>query len=79
MRQEIICHDISDREYAVSPDKFIFRPSVYGVLIEDGKILLSRQWDGYDFPGGGMNIDETLEEALLREFWEETGLRVRPL
>jgi len=59
--------------------KFRFRPSVYGILIEDDKILLSKQWDGYDFPGGGVEIYETLEEALVREFFEETGLKVKVL
>ncbi|MDZ7756151.1 NUDIX domain-containing protein [Rhodohalobacter sp.] len=27
-------------------------------------------------PGGEVNFGETLEEALIREFQEETGLRV---
>ncbi len=28
-----------------------------------------------EFPGGGVEIWETLREAVLREVWEETGLR----
>ncbi|MFA5155155.1 MAG: NUDIX hydrolase [Patescibacteria group bacterium] len=79
MKSQVICHDIKGNEYEVPPSRLKFRPSVYGVLIEDGQVLLSRQWDGYDFPGGGVEIDETLEEAVAREFWEETGLKVRPL
>ncbi|MFA5184081.1 MAG: NUDIX hydrolase [Patescibacteria group bacterium] len=79
MKEKVICHDKDNKEYAVAPDQLVFRPSAYGLLIEDGKVLLSRQWDGYDFPGGGVEIDETLEEAVVREFWEETGLKVRPL
>jgi len=39
--------------------------------------LLSKQWDGYDFPGGGAELDETINEALKREFWEETGFKVK--
>lgn len=70
---------MDNRRYEVGPEKLIFRPSVYGILIEDGKILLSKLWDKYEFPGGGVNIDETLEEALIREFEEETGIRVKPL
>lgn len=38
-----------------------------------------QQWDGYDFPGGGINLGETLEEALKREVWEETGIKVKVL
>lgn len=69
--------DRDKNEGEISVDKLIFRPSVYGVLIEDGKILLSKQWDGYDFPGGGVDLGETIDEALEREFWEETGLKVK--
>ncbi len=73
------CRDINGRESEVPINKFKFRPSVYGILIEDDKILLSRQWDGYDFPGGGIDIDETIEEALKREFVEETGIQVESI
>ncbi|MBO5612367.1 MAG: NUDIX hydrolase [Prevotella sp.] len=31
------------------------------------------------FPGGFMNIDETAEEAVVRELEEETGLRLNKL
>lgn len=51
-----------------------WRPSVYGVAIRDDKVLLVPQWDGYDFPGGGVNLGETIDEAFRREIWEETGL-----
>jgi len=76
MGKKIVCHDIKGEETAVDSNQLIFRPSVYGILIEDGKVLLSKQWDGYDFPGGGVNMNETLEEALKREFIEETGLEI---
>jgi ADP-ribose pyrophosphatase YjhB (NUDIX family) len=57
--------------------QLIFRPSVYAVIIEDERVLLSKQWDGYDFPGGGIELGETIEEALAREVKEETGLDIR--
>lgn len=79
MKSQVICHDKDNNQYAVTPDQLKMRPSAYGLLIEDGKILLSKQWDGYDFPGGGMEIDETWEETLIREFQEETGLDIQPL
>lgn len=74
--KNIKCRDVHGKESEAPINKFKFRPSVYGVLIEDGKILLSRQWDGYDFPGGGIEIDETIEEGLKREFVEETGIQI---
>lgn len=75
----ITCKDVNGKECEAPIDKLQFRPSVYGILIEENKILMSRQWDGYDFPGGGIEIDETIEEALKREFHEETGIQVEPI
>lgn len=66
--------DVHGKKYEVSINKLSFRPPVYGVILKDGKVLLSKQWDGYDFPGGGVEIGETIEQALLREVKEETGL-----
>ena len=75
--QKVTYRDINNNTGEVEVDKLFFRPSVYGVLIENNKILLSKQWDGYDFPGGGVEIYETISDALEREFWEETGLKVK--
>ena len=73
-----LCRDINDKWHRVPVSKLTgFRPSVYGVIIRGNKVLLSPQWDGYDFPGGGVNLGETIEHALVREVWEETGLRVK--
>lgn len=77
MEKKIVCHDVFGKEIEVDASQLIFRPSVYGILIEDGKILFSKEWDGYDIPGGGVKIQETLEEALGREFKEETGLEIK--
>lgn len=76
-RKRIVCHDVHGKKTEVDANQLRFRPSVYGILIEEGRVLLSKEWDGYDFPGGGANIDETMEDALIREFLEETGLKVR--
>ena len=79
MSKKVICHDQYGKLYGINADKLTFRPSIYGILIKKNKILLSKQWDGYDFPGGGAEINETIEEALKREFWEETGLKVKSI
>lgn len=72
-----VCRDWNEEKHEVSESEMTFRPSVYGILIRDEKILLSPQRDGYDFPGGGIEVGETIEQALAREFREETGLTVR--
>lgn len=56
-----------------------FRIGVFGVIMEDGKVLLGRRRDidWWNLPGGGMELGETVDEALRREVLEETGLVVR--
>lgn len=74
--KKVICRDIENKYHEVPVEKLTFRPSVYGVIIKKGKILLSKQWDGYDLPGGAIELGETIEEALIREVKEETGVDV---
>ena len=77
MEKKVICHDIGGNEFEVPASELKFRPSVYAIIIKDSEILLSKQLDGYDFPGGGVNLGETLKEALIREVKEETGFDVK--
>lgn len=54
---------------------------VYGLVIEDNKILLIKKktgpYDGkLDLPGGSFEFGETPEETLIREFKEETNLEL---
>ncbi len=72
----IICRDLWGKKKRVAVSKLAFRPSVYGVIIRNNKVLLSPQFDSHNFPGGGIHLGETIDEALAREVWEETGLRV---
>ena len=49
------------------------------VIVREDKILLQRRSDNasWGLPGGILELDETYEEAALREVREETGLTVR--
>jgi mutator protein MutT len=57
---------------------------VGAVLIHEGRVLLIRRGKEplkgrWVVPGGTVELGETLEDALVREIQEETGLVVRPL
>ena len=55
-----------------------YRPNVGIVVANDyGQVLWARRIGGHDawqFPQGGINEDETPEQALYRELHEEIGL-----
>ncbi len=72
----VVCRDKDKKEYNVPVSELVIRPSVYAVIIRDDKVLLVHQWDGFDFPGGGIDPGEDMREALVREVREETGLEV---
>lgn len=62
----------------------ISRTGVYGVAKENGKVLLVIQKSGpfaglFDLPGGGIDFGEDLNQALHREFIEETGMDFRSM
>jgi 8-oxo-dGTP diphosphatase len=49
------------------------------IVADDGEILLvhSPKWNvGYTIPGGKLEKGETREQAVVREVFEETGLKV---
>lgn len=57
--------------------------SVTGVVIREGKVLLARHTYGGGagkliLPGGYVENNETPQAALIREYLEETGVRVEP-
>ncbi len=76
MAKTVVCVDAYGKEYEVSLKKLEWRPSVYAVVVKDDEILLSKQFDGYELPGDGMEIGEMPEETAIRETKEETGIIV---
>ena len=58
--------------------------SVTGIVIRDNKVLLARHTYGPGkgkliVPGGYVKWQESPQEALKREYMEETGVEVEPL
>jgi 8-oxo-dGTP diphosphatase len=56
-----------------------FRVGVFALIFDDeGRVLLVHRndIDWWNLPGGGMELGETVDEAVQREVREETGLEV---
>ncbi len=59
-------------------DRDGYRPNVGIILLGDnGKVFFAKRYhdNGWQFPQGGINSDETSEEAMYRELYEEIGLK----
>lgn len=67
------------KTYSDPPEKT--RIASRGIIIENGKILLSYEKNTgvYMSPGGGLEDGETLDDCCIRELREETGCEVRPI
>lgn len=66
----------------MTTEKFKLRSAVYLLPIKDNKILLSKRFntgwmDGkYSLISGHIDGNETVFEAMVREAWEEAGLKI---
>ncbi len=86
----IPCYLLNDNTVTFDTDRVIgikktsWTQSVTGVLIKDGCVLLGRHTYGAGkgkliVPGGYLTIGETPEQAIVREYLEETGVEVKPV
>src|SRR5690554_4238732 len=62
-------------------EKFHRHLGIYGVCKKGKNLLTVRKTRGpyknrYDLPGGSIEANETLVQALHREFVEETGMKI---
>lgn len=58
--------------------------AVSAAIFRDGRVLIARRARSpahglYTLPGGGVELGETLEEAVIREVLEETALTIEPV
>lgn len=54
---------------------------VTAAILDNGRLLAvyRQETDRWDAPGGYLDRDEAIDEAVRRTVWEETGLLVRPV
>lgn len=71
----ICCYDIWSNPVQVSPDTIAFSPAVFGIMIEGGKVLLTRhpQTNLWHPPGCLLGLLETPLQAVRRHFLALTG------
>ncbi len=70
---------MSEREYPLSPMVGVGAVVLLGnraLLVRRAQAPLAGEWS---LPGGAVELGETLEQAIVREVVEETGLTVRPV
>lgn len=76
--EKVVTVDVLGGEHEAKVEGLIPKVHVYGIAVQDGKALVSPQFDGYDWPGGTFELGESTIETLRREFKEETGYDVEP-
>lgn len=71
--------ELDTKDYDINGTAFV-RHSARCIHIQNGLIAMvhSVKYDYYKFPGGGIEHNESKEEAVIRETREEAGLVVIP-
>lgn len=75
---------VHERPVLPQKKKTIFIEMSTGILIKDGKVLIQKRqaddvWANlWEFPGGRLKEGESPEQTVVREFYEETELRIAP-
>ncbi|MBE0700098.1 MAG: NUDIX domain-containing protein [Acholeplasmataceae bacterium] len=72
-------------DFVINKEEFVVfdhvkkRYAVRAIIIKKNKILMIKTSQGdYKFPGGGVIGEESHEEALKREVFEESGYKINP-
>ena len=65
----------------VGQDRFICPAAAALIVDNNGHVLLQRRGDdgSWALPGGGMELGERIDQTVIHEIFEETGLAVEPV
>lgn len=69
-----------EQDIEILGQTFLFRKSARAIVLNETGEMAVQYLETYDFhklPGGGVDVGETIEEALERELQEELGARVK--
>ena len=79
----LLPHNQNDLGYSKAMAQRIILTNMCMVYRNDGSFLvenrLKNDWPGINFPGGHVEPNESLEESVIREMKEETGLTLSHL
>jgi 8-oxo-dGTP pyrophosphatase MutT (NUDIX family) len=69
----------TEADWSVKKSGTICTLRAAALIIKDNKLLAAKNsdYDCYYTVGGGIKINETSEEAVIREVYEETGYRLK--
>jgi 8-oxo-dGTP diphosphatase len=72
------CTSLYGEKVSIPTEKLTFRIAGYGIVIQNGQILIAtgKNTGKYWFPGGGVDLGEKITDAVRREIMEETGIEV---
>jgi len=71
--------EIDKKDYDVNAER-TYRYSACGLVVRNNTVAMCYidKHQAYVIPGGGIEDGETMEQAVIREMHEETGLRIIP-
>src|SRR3989338_5351097 len=75
---KVICTTLHGETKDVDAKDITMRPAAYGIVEHDGKLLLvnTKSTGKWLFRGGAIEQGELSRDALKREIYEETGIKV---
>lgn len=74
----VLGFDRSGKQVSIPIRDLKYRVATHGLLLQKDSLLVQKNPDltVYSLPGGAVELGEKLEDSLVREFEEETGIKI---